>query len=271
LGTAQGDSSFWDEGSGVHGQPRPWELPPNDPDTPALGDFDRQSLREEVARRIVEAAKSRGTMPAGWVRWAEEVLRPRVDWRKQLRRVVRGAISEGFGHRLDFSYRRPHRRAAIYHPFILPALQGERRPRIAVVVDTSGSITDKALCQALMEVRAVLEQLRTRITVIPCDAVPYEAVQILNRRDWELARGKMRGGGGTDMRAGIRAAMALEPLPDAIIVLTDGYTPFPDPPRPTEPPIIWGIWQYGDEEPPQPPCPPWHKRDIVRIPIVKVN
>ncbi|MDW8052688.1 MAG: VWA-like domain-containing protein [Armatimonadota bacterium] len=223
-------------------------------------------MREEVARRILDAHKTRGTAPAGWVRWAEAVMQPRVNWREQLKRVVRGAINEGFGQRLDYSYRRPNRRAEIYKPFILPALQGEYRPRVAVVVDTSGSISDRELTQAMAEVRAVLEQLRTRITIIPCDAVPYEAVQVLTRRDWELMRGKMKGGGGTDMCAGIEAAKRLMPPPDAIIVLTDGHTPFPDkPPTRHEPTIIWGIWRIGEDSPLKPPCPPWRERDIVEI------
>jgi predicted metal-dependent peptidase len=259
---------WWDEGSGVHGQPRPWELAAEDPSAPALSDFDRWNVREAVAHRILDAEKTRGTVPAGWVRWAKELLKPQVNWRQLLKRVVRGAISEGFGQRLDYSYRRVHRRAALYSPLVLPSLQGERRPHVVVVVDTSGSIGDVELCQALTEVRGVLEQLRTRITIIPCDAVPYQALQVLSRRDWELARGRMQGGGGTDMVAGIRAALDYTPAPDAIIVLTDGYTPFPEqPPHPTEPPIIWGIWQYNKPDPPTPPCPPWKKRDIVLIPV----
>jgi predicted metal-dependent peptidase len=258
----------WDEGSGVHGQARAWELPAESEEAHTLGDFDRHSLREEVAKRVLEAQKTRGTLPAGMVRWAEETLRPRVNWREQLKRVVRGAISEGFGQRLDYSLRRPNRRSEVYAPLIVPALQGEYRPRVAVVVDTSGSIGERELAQAMAEVRAVLEQLRTRITIIPCDAVPYEAVQVLTRRDWEVARGKLKGGGGTDMPAGVEAAKRLKPPPDAILVLTDGYTPFPDkPPQPKEPAVLWGIWKLGDESPPKPPCPPWRARDIVEIPI----
>ena len=258
----------WDEGSGVHGQARAWELPAEGEEAHTLGDFDRQSLREEVAKRVLEAQKTRGNMPAGMVRWAEETLRPRVNWREQLKRVVRGAISEGFGQRLDYSLRRPNRRSEVYAPLVVPALQGEYRPRVAVVVDTSGSIGGRELAQAMAEVRAVLEQLRTRITIIPCDAVPYEAVQVLTRCDWEAARGKLKGGGGTDMPAGIEAAKRLKPPPDAILVLTDGYTPFPDkPPQPTEPTVLWGIWKLGDKSPPKPPCPPWRARDIVEIPI----
>jgi predicted metal-dependent peptidase len=264
---ADQDGVEWDEGSGVHGQRRPWELPPNDPNTNALSDFDRQALQEEVARRIVEEhQKHRGTMPAGWLRWAEAILKPKVNWREQLKRIMRGVISEGLGHRLDYSYRRPHRRSAVYHPIYLPALHGEYKPRVACVVDTSGSISDRELAHALTEVRAVLEALRIPVTIIPCDAVPYEAIRVFHGSDWLKVRQGLRGGGGTDMVAGLNAALSLKPKPEAVIVLTDGHTPFPAM-RPKDTAVIWAIWQYGDKEPPKPPMPPWRARDVVIIPL----
>ena len=265
--SAAGEGAIhWDEGSGVHGQARPWELHADDPSTNALSDFDRQALQEEVARRIVEHQKERGTMPAGWLRWAEAILKPKVNWREQLKRILRGVISEGLGHRLDYSYRRPHRRSAVYHPIYLPALQGEYKPRVACVVDTSGSISDRELMQSLAEVRAVLEALRIPVTIIPCDAVPYEAIRVFHGSDWLKVRQGLRGGGGTDMVAGLNAALALKPKPEAVIVLTDGRTPFPST-RPKDTAVIWAIWQYGDREPPKPPMPPWRTRDVVMVPI----
>jgi predicted metal-dependent peptidase len=263
AGTAE---KGWDEGSGVHGQARPWELHADDPSTNALSDFDRQALQEEVARKIVEHQKEQGTLPAGWLRWAEAILKPKVNWREQLKRILRGVISEGLGHRLDYSYRRPHRRSAVYHPIYLPALQGEYKPRVACVVDTSGSISDRELMQSLAEVRAVLEALRIPVTIIPCDAVPYEAIRVFHGSDWLKVRQGLRGGGGTNMVAGLNAALALKPKPEAVIVLTDGHTPFPST-RPKDTAVIWAIWQYGDGEPPKPPMPPWRARDVVVVPI----
>jgi predicted metal-dependent peptidase len=260
------EAIHWDEGSGVHGQARPWELHADDPSTNALSDFDRQALQEEVARKIVEHQKEQGTLPAGWLRWAEAILKPKVNWREQLKRILRGVISEGLGHRLDYSYRRPHRRSAVYHPMYLPALQGEYKPRVACVVDTSGSISDRELMQSLAEVRAVLEALRIPVTIIPCDAVPYEAIRVFHGSDWLKVRQGLRGGGGTDMVAGLNAALALKPKPEAVIVLTDGHTPFPST-RPKDTAVIWAIWQYGDGEPPKPPMPPWRARDVVVVPI----
>lgn len=260
----QSEGSAIDEGSGVHGEARYWEMPADTEGVPAWNEFDAAAIRHQVAQEILH--KSRGDLPAGWVRWAEEQLRPRVDWRKQLQRAVRGAISDGMGQKLDYTFRRPHRRASVYHPLYLPALSGQYLPHVACVVDTSGSMSEKELSQAMAEVRGVLEQVHARLTVIPCDAVPYEPIQVLNRSHLAQARRGLKGGGGTDMREGIKAALELQPPPDAILVLTDGETPYPE--HTYRLPVVFGILQLSSgEEPPLPPVPPWKPKDIVQIPV----
>jgi predicted metal-dependent peptidase len=127
-----------DEGSGVHGQKRWWELPADDKRAPARSESDKELIRREVAEELRQR-KSWGDIPAGWKRWAEEVLNPKVNWRDLLKRKVRGALTIGTGQRIDYSFARTHRRAEVYDPVLPPSLQGDFLPRIACVVDTSGS------------------------------------------------------------------------------------------------------------------------------------
>jgi predicted metal-dependent peptidase len=252
-----------DEGSGVHGQKRWWELPADDKRAPARSEIDKELIRREVAEELRQR-KSWGDIPADWKRWAEEVLNPKVNWRELLKRKVRGALTIGTGQRIDYSFARPHRRAEVYDPVLPPSLQGDFLPRIACVVDTSGSISKRKLAQALAEVRKVLETFRLPITVIPCDAVPYEPIRVFTSS--QAQRLKLRGGGGTNMIAGIEAALKLRPIPDVVIVLTDGYTPFP--PKRYKVPIIFGIFDpTGDGKVPKPPMPPWRDQDVVIIPL----
>jgi predicted metal-dependent peptidase len=252
-----------DEGSGVHGQKRWWELPADDKRAPARSEIDKELIRREVAEELRQR-KSWGDIPADWKRWAEEVLNPKVNWRELLKRKVRGALTIGTGQRIDYSFARPHRRAEVYDPVLPPSLQGDFLPRIACVVDTSGSISKRKLAQALAEVRKVLETFRLPITVIPCDAVPYEPIRVFTSS--QAQRLRLRGGGGTNMVAGIEAALKLRPIPDVVIVLTDGYTPFP--PKRYKVPIIFGIFDpTGDGKVPKPPMPPWRDQDVVIIPL----
>jgi len=44
-------------------------------------------------------------------------------------------------------------------------------------------------------VRGVLEALRIPVTVIPCDAVPYEAIRVFDGSDWLKVRQGLRGAG----------------------------------------------------------------------------
>jgi predicted metal-dependent peptidase len=252
-----------DEGSGVHGQKRWWELPADDKRAPARSEIDKELIRREVAEEIRQR-KSWGDIPAGWKRWAEEVLNPKVNWRELLKRKVRGALTIGTGQRIDYSFARPHRRAEVYDPVLPPSLQGDFLPRIACVVDTSGSMSKRELAQALAEVRKVLETFRLPITVIPCDAVPYEPIRVFTSS--QAQRLKLRGGGGTNMVAGIEAALKLRPIPDVVIVLTDGDTPFP--PKRYKVPVLFGIFDpTGDGKVPKPPMPPWREGDVMVIPL----
>ncbi|RSS94279.1 VWA-like domain-containing protein, partial [Streptomyces sp. WAC05950] len=58
----------------------------------------------------------------------------------------------------------------------------------------------------------------------------------------------LAGGGGTDMRVGISAALAMPDRPNVVVVLTDGYTPWPD-----ETPSCRLIAALIGENPPAPP------------------
>jgi predicted metal-dependent peptidase len=110
------------------------------------------------------------------------------------------------------------------HDVILPSLR-QPLPKVAMVLDTSGSMNDQMLSQCLAEVQGVLRGLgvgRRHLRIVCCDATAFEAQKVLQASDVQLL-----GGGGTDMGAGLAKAAELRPRPDLIIVLTDGFTPWP--------------------------------------------
>ncbi len=68
-------------------------------------------LRIGVAADIQRhQANEPGSVPAGWVRWAETVLPSRIDWRRVLAAEVRRAVAAIAGN-VDYTYQRPSRRA----------------------------------------------------------------------------------------------------------------------------------------------------------------
>lgn len=259
------DVYFWDEGSGVHGSIRPWEEGSN---RQQLHPIDRAMVARGVAQKLSDNRKFIGNLPGSWDVWIDKILKSRTDWRKILRHRMSTAIAVGVGLRVDYSFARPSRRQAVYHPIITPSFAGDRGGRIAIVVDTSGSMGKAEIGQAIGEVCRVLDDFKMPVTVIPCDAAAYEPI-VLNKPSDRFKVTKLKGGGGTDMVVGVHAAMKLQPKPDAILILTDGYTPYP--PSPFKTPVIFGIiYHEGNSVPPSgPPTPPWKKTATVNIPIQK--
>ncbi|HEX5406140.1 MAG TPA: VWA-like domain-containing protein [Pseudonocardiaceae bacterium] len=220
-----------DCGTGADGMPRDWNC-----GLAGLSETNGKLLARDVARRIREHHRSRGDTPAGWQRWADEVLEPVVDWRRLLRASVRRGVADIAG-RVDFTYRKPSRRAAALPDIVLPSLR-QPRPTVAVVIDTSGSMSDPMLNQILGEVAGLLTSVGVagkRLHVVCCDARAYQAQRVLNAHDVRLL-----GGGGTDMGAGLAATTELRPRPDLVIVLTDGHTPWPSEP-PGKAKVIVGL------------------------------
>lgn len=215
-------------GSGAGTAPVPGELPAaQEVDgragvDAATGDLIRRRVAEAVRE---EAAKGRGFVPAGMERWADGVLAPAVvPWNRVLRSIVRRAVCDAAG-RVQFTYSKPSRRSG--NGLIFPTMRGPRL-RVAIVVDTSGSMSPADLSAALSEIRGVLKSsgiIGDRVTVLTCDA-ESSAPQRVSR----VENITLTGGGGTDMRVGIEAAEQLRPEPMVTLVISDGDTPWPDAP-----------------------------------------
>jgi predicted metal-dependent peptidase len=211
-----------DCGSGADGLSRDYE---GLGDPAGLDPWLADLLLRQVAQEVIKHSKTIGTVPAMLLRWARELLAPTVDWRRLLAAELRRAVADVAGA-VDYSYQRPSRRATAVSGVVLPALR-RPVPELAVVCDTSGSMSDDLLAMALAEVEGLLRALglARRLRVLACDTAAGPAQRVSSARQVELT-----GGGGTNMGAGIAAAYALRPRPALTVVLTDGYTPWPSAP-----------------------------------------
>ncbi|GAA1417642.1 hypothetical protein GCM10009662_69890 [Catellatospora coxensis] len=107
-------------GSGAHGHPAPWDLPEGG--APAVRGVEADAIRRQTAQSVRQHVRGRGTVPAGWQRWAEQVLEPTIDWRQALAGAVREAAAWA-GGAVDYTYRRPSRRGAALPGLVLPCLR----------------------------------------------------------------------------------------------------------------------------------------------------
>ena len=220
-----------DCGSVSGGEARSYELPRQDSDNSAIKKDQQDVLRDQVAQAISEYIKQYpGTVPGNLIRWAEELLNPKVNWRKELAGSFRASLSTVTG-RKDYLYTRPSRRQGAMRQgvaeLILPAMRKPTPPAVAVIVDTSGSISKTDITSFLSEVDGIARAngIAHGLYVIPCDAAAGPIQKIKTRSSLEHLQ--LPGGGGTDLSKGIEASYTINPIPKILIVLTDGYTPWP--------------------------------------------
>lgn len=216
-----------DCGSGADAQTRSWELLADE--RSGLPPGERHLTRAQVAADVLRFCdEGTGRMSKSWRRWAENMLDPKVDWRRVLAAEIRKGVGTMAGL-VDYTYRRPSRRAQASPDVVLPAME-RPVPEVVVLCDTSGSMGEGQLARLLAEVDGLLRGVglaRSRLRVLAVDAAVHAVQRASSGRRLELL-----GGGGTDMGAGVEAAAKLRPRPSVVVVLTDGLTPWPaEPPK----------------------------------------
>jgi len=186
-----------------------------------------------MARAQLATGARQGTLPAGMLRELGSLEPGQLDWRTLLwRRLVRTPVNyEGYDRRF------------IGRGLYLDNLEGDG-VRVAVCVDTSGSIDDRALSAFLAELRGIMGSYpHVRADLYYCDAAivgPFE----LGPGD-DIPRPE--GGGGTSFVPFFEATAADtgDPPYGALVYLTDGYGTFPEGAPGTE--TIWVVTPGGLE------------------------
>ena len=235
-----------DCGSGAHGIRRPWEHgePGVESDADGISDVDWLDIELQAAAAIMaERQRGRGSVPAGWIRWAERLLTVEpIPWDQLLEGSLRNTISTAAGMVLH-TWQRPSRRAAAMPNVILPHMR-RPKPEIVIIGDTSGSMSTNDLALVRGTVESLCESLGVEPTFISVDAQVYDAQTVSGGSDIEF-----EGGGGTDMCCGIDTALDRVPMPDAIVVITDCATPWPETETPV-PLIVCDVTNYSKDSVP---------------------
>jgi predicted metal-dependent peptidase len=217
------------EGTANSSMQGPWEAPPPDKsDVPGISPAEKELIKRATAAAIREHIKNKGSVPGHWQRWADSILEPpKVPWQRVLASSLRMAIAYVRG-KADYTYYKQNRRQAMRPDVILPGMV-QPIPNIAVVLDTSGSISEDDLRNATSEVAGILRSTAgmAPITVLATDAQVHSITPVLQIHD---LKGKILGGGGTDLGVGIERASRLHPKPHIIVVITDGWTDWPEVP-----------------------------------------
>jgi len=245
------------QGSAASGRPALWET-----EEEPISEVEVDQLVESTLRAAAEYAKTRGTQGANMARRYDAATRNKpLPWQRILARYIARGRAYGAG-RLDYSYARPNRRQSAIPDVVLPTL---RQPQldVAVVVDTSGSITDGELGIAMREVQAILKRGGVNeMRVVFGDTNIRAEARVRTAAEAVKAFRKVRGGGGTDMGYLVREVVdAKNPKsrpPQLVVVITDGETPWGKPPR-TRVPVVAVITPRGRRD----NTPAWVKEVVI--------
>lgn len=171
---------------------------------------------------MAEAIEAKGGGSGGWSSFIQNILHPRIDPKTLLTMAIRQAVDQVSGGHDDTTYRRPSRRQSIGG--VIRPSRVALIPRICVIVDSSGSMSQKDLGYALGLIGKVLSGFRLRdgVQVMIGDTSVQSCEKVFDPK-----RLSIKGGGGTEMDRLIVEAAKLTPQPQLIVVATDGYTAWP--------------------------------------------
>jgi predicted metal-dependent peptidase len=221
-------------GSCTGGNKREWEQgAPDGGNAEGIDEVEGELL---VNQTMKEISRSQGNVPGDLKQMAEEWFKPKVNWRQQLGRFLRGSLADLSGM-VDYTYKRPSRRQAGTN-ILLPVLR-RPRPNVAIVGDTSGSMWDQEQFGVVLgETEGILRAcgMKEGVPFYSTDAEVQSKNRIFSPRQVQL-----KGGGGTDMRVGIEEALKGKPRPEVVVVLTDCMTPWPMSPLRKTKMIVVGI------------------------------
>ena len=196
---------------------------------------------KQIAMNALYRSKSIGKLPAGMDRLINDLIEPKVPWTSKLYKFITDDIIN------DYTYVKPHKRSEALD-FYVPSFLKEKLS-VAVFCDTSGSIADEDITDFKSECVGILNAFDNVEMIFGyCDAVVQDVYELNSGEDDKLVYSKAKGGGGTDMREIFKWIKKNEKKPDVVVVLTDGYTPFPTAEEVSDFKIMWVISEQGITE-----------------------
>ena len=239
-GGAGGDSDGEGGGGGKQGfDDHDWE------GAQELTEQEKKGIAKEVDQALRQGMiahnKANGVGAGGMGRELGDLLEPQIDWREVLREFVKSICNAKDAS----SWRRVNRRYLSGDTY-MPTLVGERVGRIAIGIDTSGSIGGPELDRFLSEVKSIAEDVHPEFV----DLIYWDS-EVAAHEEYDVATvpnivssTKPKGGGGTDPTAMMHYLKEKNITPECIIMLTDGY--IGDWGSEWNAPILWAICNGTD-------------------------
>ncbi len=197
---------------------------------------------------VLDPSNARGLIPLSAKRLVDNLKKAQTDWRTVLNNFIQEDIT-------DYSFSPPDKRFDGFD-FFLPDFneKDETVKDVLFMIDTSGSMSNDMIRTCFSEIKGAIESFNGKLQGLLgfFDAAVYPP-QPFNTVD-EMLKIPALGGGGTDFDIIFKYVeeYMLDNPPTCIVILTDGYAPFPDEKVARDIPVLWII---NNEE----ITPPWGK------------
>lgn len=229
----------------AHQQAGGFDQHPGEDESDALTPQEKAEVEQKWQSAIVEAAqyaKKQGKLPAGMARHIDDLLKPQVQWKSILLKYMKQHTVP-----VDWSYQKPHKKSkllGVYMPNVL-----KESCEVEIVIDTSGSITNKELSEFMTEVVAISNSMNhVKMNVSFWDAKLASRYELDSASLPEILRMRPAGGGGTDMEGALDWIKENNREVPVAIVLTDGYTSFNKHRNSFPFEVIWVVTKNGYSE-----------------------
>ena len=204
-----------------------------------MSDGERRQVEAENRATVAAAAmaaKMQGKGNGALQRMIDEILEVKTPWYQYLEKFMTAKA-----YQIE-SWSRPNKRYArfAYLPSTSPF---PSMGPIVIGIDTSGSISQRELNEFIGHVNRIMHDVHPeKVYVVYCDS-SVAHVDEFTEDDLPIKPTQAYGGGGTDMREIFRWVEKQDLEPDAVIVLTDGWTPYPDT---VDFPAFWALTSQHD-------------------------
>jgi predicted metal-dependent peptidase len=203
-------------------------------------DRDAESANNQAVTMTSAMDRERGTMSGALAEQINGRLESVVDWTDAL-----DSFFQNVGSEYDVTWAKPNKRFIARGDYF-PAMVREGLEHLALVVDSSLSMSINEIRQSISETLTIAEQYECRVTFMACsnDIGP---VQTWEYGDYPEDASTVEIGkrGGTSFKPPFEYIEDMDDQPDALVYFTDGAAPFPDAP---DYPVLWAVIpdRHGD-------------------------
>jgi len=187
--------------------------------TSELSNADAKELNDKIDKALREGGMLAGRMGAKIPRAIDELLKPKVDWREELREFVSSTVKG----KDEYTWRKMNKRH-MANDIYTPSVENETIGEVVFAVDVSGSIGQEELTEFATEFVSICELCSPESVRVLWWDTQVEGEQIF-RDDYTNLAGLLKpvGGGGTKVGCVSEYINKKDIKAECVIVFTDGY------------------------------------------------